>query len=317
MIPIEWLEQANKRIAPYINRTPLTYDMERKFYIKWENRQVTGSFKARGALNKVLLLEDWEREAGLVAASAGNHGLGLALAAQKTGSSVEIFISEHAIPAKIEAMRSLGAKIQSVAGGYPQAEKAGKAYAIEKKKTWVSPYNDGQVIAGQGTVAFEITQELDEIGSAWLVPVSGGGLLSGVGSFLQSKPNRPRLIGVQAKVAPFMHALYFKNSQEGIPDLSSIADGLTGEVESGSVTIPIVKQSVDDIVLVSEEEIAYAIAFAWYVYNEKIEGAGAVGLAAALSTQIQENPVIVVSGGNVQPEFHADILQRFSRESWR
>jgi threonine dehydratase len=318
VIPFEWISQANSRIAPHIQRTPLTYDAARNLYIKWENHQVTGSFKARGAFNKVLLLDERERAAGLVAASAGNHGLGMALAGKNVGAAVEVFVSEHAVPTKVEAMRALGAVIHTVPGGYPEAEAAGKVYAEEKQKTWVSPYNDGQVIAGQGTIGLELMRELPGNVSAWLVPVSGGGLLAGIGSSLQKQAQRPRLIGVQAEVAPFMHSLFYNDTQAGIPDLPSLADGLTGEVEHGSVTIPMVKQTVDEIVLVSEDEIMQAIAFAWYEYGEKLEGAGAVGLAAVLADKVEARPVaIVVSGGNVQPEVHAEIEEHFAGEIWQ
>jgi threonine dehydratase len=317
MIPYEWLEKADSRISPYIQRTPLTFDAARNIYIKWENHQVTGSFKARGAFNKVLLLEDWEREVGLVAASAGNHGQGVALAGREVGARVEVFVSEHAVPTKVEAMRALGAIIHAVPGGYPEAEAAGKAYAEKQGKTWVSPYNDGQIIAGQGTVGLELLKSnIPEVGT-WLVPVSGGGLLAGVGASLREQAHRPRLIGVQAEVAPFMYSLFYKDTQDGLPDLPSLADGLTGEVEHSSVTIPMVKQLVDEIVLVSEDEIARAIAFAWSVYGEKLEGAGAVGLAAILSDEVKERPAcVVVSGGNVQPEVHAEIVRRFVGETW-
>ena len=317
MIPYEWLEQADSRIAPFIHRTPLTHDAARNLYIKWENHQVTGSFKARGAFNKVLLLEDWERKAGIVAASAGNHGQGVALAGQKVGAVVEVFVSDHAVPAKVDAMRALGAIIHAVPGGYPEAEAAGKAYAEAQQKTWVSPYNDGQIIAGQGTIGLEILRELQANAPAWLVPVRGGGLLAGIGASLASQTHRPRLIGVQAAAAPFMHSLFYHGTQDGIPDLPSLADGLTGEVEQGAVTIPMVKQLADEIVLVSEDEIARAIAFAWYVYGEKIEGSGAVGLAAVLSGKVEARPmVVVVSGGNVQPEVHAEIVHRFAGNTW-
>lgn len=336
MIPYEWLEQADSRIVPYIQRTPLIYDAARNVYIKWENRQVTGSFKARGAFNKVLLLEDWEREVGLVAASAGNHGQGLALAGQKVGAAVEIFVSEHAVPAKVEAMQALGAVIHTVAGGYGEAEAAGKAYAEDQQKTWVSPYNDGQVIAGQGTVGLEILRALTPNPSpggrgehsppplgegpgvrSWLVPVGGGGLLAGIGASVREQAHRPRLIGVQSEASAFMHSLFYRDTQSGTPDLATLADGLAGEVEHGSVTIPMVKQLADAIVLVSEDEIAYAMAVAWYLYGERLEGAGAVGLAAVLSGKVQERPVVVVaSGGNVQPEVHAEIVGRFARETW-
>jgi threonine dehydratase len=114
-----------------------------------------------------------------------------------------------------------------------------------------------------------------------------------------------------------MYSLFYKDTQDGLPDLPSLADGLTGEVEHGSVTVPMIKQSVDEIILVSEDEIAQAIAFAWSVYGEKLEGAGAVGLAAILSDKVKERPAcVVVSGGNVQPEVHAEIVQRFAGETW-
>lgn len=337
MIPFEWITQADERIAPHIARTPLTYDAAHGLYIKWENRQVTGSFKARGAFNKVLLLEEWERQVGLVAASAGNHGLGVALAGQQAGAAVEVFVSEHAVPAKVEAMRALGATIHTVPGGYREAEAAGKAYAEQQQKTWVSPYNDGQIIAGQGTVGLEILRTLPQFPAnpsgnlgegarrggrgpgvrVCIVPVGGGGLMAGIGTSFREQAIRPRLIGVQPEASAFMHSLFYKGTQAGTPDLPTLADGLAGEVETGSVTIPMVKQLADEIILVSEEQIAYAIAFAWHTYGEKLEGAGAAGLAAILSEKVQERPaLVVVSGGNVQPEVHAEVVRRFERETW-
>jgi threonine dehydratase len=323
MIPLEWLTQADERISPYIQRTPLSFDEEHSIFIKWENRQVTGSFKARGAFNKLLLLEDWEREAGIVAASAGNHGQGVALAGQRIGAAVEVFVAENAVSTKVHAMQELGAQIHIVAGGYAEAERAGKAYAESNKKTWISPYNDGQIIAGQGTLGLEILRELPQDEMTWLTPVSGGGLLAGIGASLQQfakgreSGSGPRLIGIQAEVAPFMHHLYYQGQQNGIPDLPSLADGLTGAVESGSVTIPLVKQMVDEIVLVSEEEIARTIAYAWANHAQVVEGAGAVCLAAVLSGKVKARPVVaVVSGGNIQPEVHAEIVRAFEDKPW-
>jgi threonine dehydratase len=150
-----------------------------------------------------------------------------------------------------------------------------------------------------------------------LVPVSGGGLLTGIGLSLREQAHRPRLIGVQAEKAPFMHSLFYTDTQAGIPDVPSIADGLTGEVEHESITIPLVKDMVDEIVLVSEDEIAHAMAFTWNVYGEKLEGSGAVGLAAVLSNKVKMRPaLVVVSGGNVGPETHAEILDCFAGEKW-
>lgn len=318
MIPYEWLEQAEARIAPYIRQTPLTSDSERDLFLKWENRQVTGSFKARGAFNKILTLEKWERRNGLVAASAGNHGQGVALAGGPVGAPVEVFVSEHAVPSKLQAMQDLGATIHAVAGGYGEAEAAGREYAEQQQKLFVSPYNDGQVIAGQGTIGLEILRELEarEVGN-WIVPVGGGGLISAIGTLFTRMSPCPRLIGVQAAASPFADSLFHRHTQEGVEDLPTLADGLTGAVEQGSVTIPLMQRYVDDILTVSEEEIARAVAFAWYVYHEKIEGSAAVGLAAFLSGKIVGGPsVLILTGGNMQPELHAQIIQRYAGERW-
>ena len=328
MIPSEWIDQADERIAPHIVRTPLTYDAARNLFVKWENRQKTGSFKARGALNKILALENWEREAGIVTASAGNHGQGVALAGQLTGARVTCFVSEHAVPVKVDAIRALGAEIVVMAGGYPEAEAAGRKFAFENQKTWVSPYNDGQVIAGQGTIALEVVDQIANLieGSqidtlrfsdlTYLVPVSGGGLIAGIGAALTRLTPRPRLVGVQPETAPFMHGLFYRGSQDGIPDLPSLADGLTGAVEADSVTIPMVKQLVDEIILVSEEDIARAVAFAYHEYGETIEPSGAVTIAAALRGLAGSGPqVAIVSGGNIQPEVHARIVADYTGEA--
>lgn len=324
MISSEWVKQANTRIAPHIVHTPLTHDAARNLYIKWENRQKTGSFKVRGALNKVLSLSPQEREKGIVTASAGNHGQGVALAGQLTGAKVTCFVSEHAVPVKVDAIRALGAEIIAVPGGYPEAEAAGLAFAHARGKIWVSPYNDEMVIAGQGTIGLETVEQVaDLFGSqidnvTYIVPVSGGGLIAGIGLALQKLSPRPRLIGVQPEAAPFMYNLFYRNTQDGIPDLPSLADGLTGAVESASITIEMVKKLVYEIVLVSEEEIARAVAFAYREYGEIIEPSGAVTLAASLRTGAGLGPcVVVVSGGNIQPEVHARLVAQFAGDAAR
>ena len=327
MIPYEWMEEAEGRIAVHIRKTPLTLDTSRGLYLKWENHQVTGSFKPRGALNKVLSLEDWERKMGLVAASAGNHGQGVALAARLTEASVDVFVSEHAVPAKVQAMRDLGAQIFPVPGGYAEAEAAGRRYAEQHRRVFVSPYNDGQVIAGQGTTGLEILRELDSSQSQplhtigpianWIVPTGGGGLISAIGTLFTKLSHCPKLIGVQAAASPFTDSLFHRQTQDGVQDLPTLADGLSGPVEQGSVTIPMLERYVDDFLTVSEEQIERAIAFAWYVYHEKIEGSAAVGLAAVLDGRIKERPsVLILTGGNIQPEMHQAIVRRYAGEQW-
>jgi threonine dehydratase len=312
MIPYIWLTEATQRISPYIQRTPLTWDMENDLYLKWENHQITGSFKLRGALNKVLTLQPWERDQGIVTASAGNHGQGVAYASRLVGAPVLIFASEHAVPAKVDAMRSLGAEVRLVPGGYAEAEAAGLFYGKTHATTWISPYNDGQVIAGQGTLGLETLEQLSgSQPSTWVVPVGGGGLVSGIAAALENLSPRPRLIGVQSTASAFFHALFHLGSQAGVIELPSLADGLSGPVEQGSVTIPMVRQRLDDMILVTEEQITVAIRFTWQRYHECIEGSAAVTLAAVLAGKITTKASLCIfSGGNIQPELHRTLCQQ-------
>jgi threonine dehydratase len=320
MLPHIWIEKAAQRVVNYIEKTPLTFDRDENLYIKWENHQITGSFKARGALNKILSLKDRERQAGLVTASAGNHGQGVALAGRMVGAKVTVFVSEHAVPTKLTAMRKLGAQIEMVSGGYGEAELAGKRYAASNRATWISPYNDGQVIAGQATLGLEVLQEIPyQTQLTWVVPVGGGGLISGIGASIKSnsieKPRsyptqRMRLIGVQSQASPFMYSIFHSGTQKGVKEEPSLADGLSGPVEEGSLTIPLVLRNVDDLILVKETEIKFAVAYAWRQYGERIEGSAAAALVPALTGKIPNRPaVVIISGGNIEPEEHQRILQ--------
>ncbi len=315
MIPYSWLEQACDRIGPYIRATPLTYDEKNHIYLKWENHQVTGSFKARGALNKILALQDWELKRGLVTASAGNHGQGVALAGKIKQAKVIVFASEHAQRNKLEAMHELGAEIHLVPGGYGEAEQAGISYAAARGATYVSPYNDGMVIAGQGTIAMEIMRELEDIPPiTWIVPAGGGGLISGIGCALQDVSSSPKLVAVQSEASPFLYNIYHHGTQQGVEDLPSLADGLAGHIEDSSVTIPIVKTYVTDFILVSEHEIQTAIKYAWNNYHEQIEGSAAAALAAITSHRVTDTPaLVVITGGNIEPETHKRIINEPDR----
>jgi threonine dehydratase len=198
-------------------------------------------------------------------------------------------------------------------GGFDVAEKQGKLYAIDTGATWISPYNDGHVIAGQGTIALEILEELNWPGELnWIAPASGGGLISGIAIALEISAQKTRLIAVQSETSPFLYSLYFFGTQEGIKELPTIAEGLAGAVENRSVTIPIIKRRVDDFLLVSEEDIKQAIAYCWYKYRERIEGSAAVTLAAILKDQVTRRPaILIISGGNIQPELHQQIISSY------
>lgn len=318
MFPFEWIQQAHERIAPYIKTTPLTRVTSLDAFIKWENHQITGSFKARGAINKVLSLQPWEREHGLVAVSAGNHGQGVALAGNLVNTQVTVFCSENAVLAKVAAMRRLGAQVIPVSGGYAEAERAGKSFATERGAAWISPYNDSQVIAGQGTIALEVFQQAPELADAacWLVPISGGGLIAGIAVAVKERNPDAKVIGVQTYAAPFFYGLFYQGSQENIAETPSLADGLAGPVEEGSLTIPVVREYVDEIILITEQDIEKAIAWTWSVMGEIIEGSAAVTLAALFqSLHIPRPAIAVVSGGNIQPEVHQQIVSKFGDSS--
>lgn len=311
MIPLEWIEQANRRISQFVVKTPVIYDPSLDLYLKLENHQNTGSFKIRGAASKVLSLSDWELAGGVVACSAGNHGQGVALVSKKCGVQCTVFVPDHAAKVKISAMDNMEAKVIPVPGGYIEAEKAAIDFSRQSRKTFISPYNDGQVVAGQGTIALELIEHfggLDKIKTI-LVPTGGGGLISGMGAVIHERSDRPPLVGVQSEASPFAFQLLRTGSQSGVNEQESIAEGLAGEIDHDSITIPLMKNFVNDVTLVSEQEIKTAIRYAWYTYGEKIEGSAAVGLAARLAGKIKLHPALtIITGGNIQPELHNSII---------
>ncbi len=316
MIPTEWLFEARQRINPYVRQTPITFDAGLDVYFKWENLQITGSFKARGAVNKILSLQSWERQKGLITASAGNHGAGLAYACSITKDPVHIFVPQSTPQIKINHIQDYGGIIHFIPGSYGDTERSAIDYAQQNQAIYISPYNDGQVIAGQATIAMETIEQLKENKiAAWVVPVGGGGLISGIGTAIKAKLGRdsnpaPLLIGIQPEASPFMYHLFKYNHQDNITELPTLADGASGEVEPSSITIPIVKQLVDDFILVTEDEIKTAIRYAWQRYQQVIEGSAALTLAAVLSNRITKRPLLLVmSGGNIQTSVYQQILE--------
>ncbi|MFC2064932.1 threonine/serine dehydratase [Chloroflexota bacterium] len=312
MIPIDWIETAADRINEYIVHTPISHDEDLNLYIKWENKQITGSFKVRGAINRVLSLEPWEKKQCLVTASAGNHGQGVALAGRIVGTKVVVFVSDHAVQSKVDSMKELGAEIKFVKGGYGLSESSAIDYSIKNQATYISPYNDPQVIAGQGTIGLEILKDFQmNEPASWVVPVGGGGLISGLGIVKKANNCQGDLIGIQSESSAFTHALFHGGKQEEIEDKPTLADGLSGPMQDGSITLPIIKNFVDNIFTVSEREIKHAISFAWKKYHEKIEGSAAVSLAAILSGMVKPPALIIITGGNIQKETHHQIIDEY------
>jgi len=316
MITFDDIEAAGERIAPHVVRTPTTRDEalggECEVWFKWENRQTTGSFKLRGALNKLLSLSPGQASGGVLAASSGNHGQGLAYAARLCDMRAMIYVPDDTPGKKMRGMARLGAEVVTVPGGYGAAEETALAVAQNSDAIWVSAYNDAETIAGQGTAALEWLEQVPDL-DLLLVPTGGGGLLAGVGLAAKALKPEVRIVGVQAAASAALCAGFYGRDMDAVTHHPTLADGLAGPVETGSITIPLVKQVVDQILVVSEAEIERAMAYAYCVHGEVIEGAGAVGLAALLSGKVTCNGCVVgilVSGGNVDAERHADILAR-------
>lgn len=287
-------------------------------YLKTENLQVTGSFKVRGAYYKISQLTEEQKKAGVIACSAGNHAQGVALSATKNGIKSVVCMPDGAPISKVEATKGYGAEVVLVPGVYDDAYN--KALELQKEKgyTFVHPFDDEDVIAGQGTIGLEILNQLDNI-DAVVVPIGGGGLISGVAFAIKSLKPNIKVYGVQAANAPSMYESIKKKEQITLDTVSTFADGIAVK-HPGDNTFKIVSKYVDDIVTVSEDEIALAILTLMERQKLVAEGAGATSVAAVLSDKIPaagKNVVCVVSGGNIDVNILSRVLTRGLKSSGR
>ena len=287
-------------------------------YLKTENLQVTGSFKVRGAYYKISQLTDEQKKAGVIACSAGNHAQGVALSATKNGIKSVVCMPDGAPISKVEATKGYGAEVVLVPGVYDDAYN--KALELQKEKgyTFVHPFDDEDVIAGQGTIGLEILNQLENI-DAVVVPIGGGGLISGVAFAIKSLKPEIKVYGVQAANAPSMYESIKKNEQITLDTVSTFADGIAVK-HPGDNTFKIVSQYVDEVVTVSEDEIAMAILTLMERQKLIAEGAGATSVAAVLSDKVPvegKNVVCVVSGGNIDVNILSRVLTRGLKSSGR
>jgi threonine dehydratase len=300
MITLDAIQTAQARLNNYLTPTLLEPALfGQNIYLKLENTNRTHSFKIRGALNAVLSLTDAERQRGIVAASSGNHAQGVAYAAQLAGISARIYMPANTPERKVSAVRRMGAEARLDMPNYDQCEAEALRVAREDGLTYVSPYNDARIVAGAGTIGLEICEALPDVERV-IVPISGGGLISGVACAVKSLKPDVKVIGVNALSAPTMYNLLY--GTEHPENWHTLAEALSGDVESGSITIDLTKQYVDRIVLVDEEQISSAMRWMLDVQGWLVEGGGAVGVAAMLHGLIPadgRSTVIVVSGGNV------------------
>jgi threonine dehydratase len=301
------IEQAAHRLAGVARVTPV-YGSEtfsriagREVHLKAENLQRTGAFKIRGAVNKISLLSQGERAAGVVAASAGNHGQAVAWAAREAGIAATVFMPEESPMAKVEATVNYGAHVELVGESFDEALAAALEVVEERGATFIHAFEDPQVIAGQGTIGLELAEQLGET-DVVVVPVGGGGLASGIALALRERRPNVRLVGVQpAACAPFTGA-----TQHGY----TIAEGIFVK-RPGALTSTILHDLLDGVVTVTDEEISHAIVLCLERTKLVVEGAGAAGLAALLASKVEGRgpAATILSGGNIDPTLLISIMR--------
>jgi threonine dehydratase len=310
------IEEARRRIAGHVVRTSLqpSQSLSRQYdapvFLKLENQQTTGSFKLRGATNAILCLSEAARANGLITASTGNHGRALAHAAKALGTRATICLSALVPTNKVEAIRALGADVRIVGRSQDDAMREVERLVREEGMRFVPPFDDTAVIAGQGTIGLEIADDLPDVALV-LVPLSGGGLASGVAAAIKSRRPQAKVIGVSMERGAAMAASLTAGAPIEVQELETLADSLGGGIGlDNRLTFAMCRTLLDDVVLLSEDEIAEGIRHAARAEGEIVEGAAAVGIAALLAGKVRaDGPIaIVVSGGSIDPTVHRAIV---------
>ncbi len=315
MLTIDNVYRANQVLKAVIRRTDVIYAPKlcegAELYLKTENLQVTGSFKVRGAYYKMSRLSKEEKARGVVACSAGNHAQGVALAAKENGIKAVICLPDGAPISKVEATKSYGAEVCLVEGVYDDAYNKALQLRDEKGYTFLHPFNDEDVIAGQGTIALELLEDLPDV-DAVIVPVGGGGLISGIAYTIKTLSPHVKVYGVEATGAPTMQKSLEHHTVEELPSVSTIADGIAVK-KAGDLTYEFCNKYVDEIVTVTDDEISAAILALMERHKLVTEGAGAVAVAAAMFNKVElkgKKVVCLLSGGNIDVTILSRVIKR-------
>jgi threonine dehydratase len=307
---VDWpaeILQAERRIRPHILETPLERSPhisvlgKAGVYLKLEHVQHTGSFKLRGALNKILSLTPEQLAKGVIAASTGNHGMAVSYAAHQNGAAATVYMQEGTAPEKVELIRSLGGDAVFFGSNPVHAENKARDVAEQSGKVFISPYNDPQVIAGQGTVGVELHRQSDRI-DAVFVSVGGGGLISGLASYLKSKNKNVEIVGCWPENSRVLYESMQAGRVVNYPEQATISDSTAGGVEEGAITLDLCQRLIDRCVLVSEEEIVQALRLVLEKERWIVEGAAALAVAAYLKHANEyagKNVIIVLCGRNI------------------
>lgn len=314
-IDLQRIKEAHSRIQKYVKKTPLLYSRvlsekcEGEVYLKLENQQHTNTFKFRGAVNKMAELSSKEAKAGIVTASSGNHAQGVALAAKTLGIKATIFVPREVSALKLEKLKKYDVEI--VQGGeYNEVEPRARAYGLEHGQTYISPYNDYGIIAGQGTIALEIEEDLKEFDSV-IVPVGGGGLISGIAVAVKSLHPDRSVFGVVTPGAPSLREALLAGKIVKVKEFETLAEAFLGGIEEDALTFDVVKEYVNEIFLVQEDSVANAMRLLWNEEQQIVEGAGATSTAVILENGEffkDKRVVVIVSGGNVADSLFSEIV---------
>ncbi|MFP5114857.1 hydroxyectoine utilization dehydratase EutB [Bacillaceae bacterium C204] len=316
--------EARKRISPIINRTPiiqssiLSEKIGRNVYLKLENVHEVGAFKVRGAANKILSLNEEEKKRGVATFSTGNHGMAVAYIAKKLGIDAVVCISNRVPKAKVDSLKRLGAQIEIV--GDSQDDAGVRCYELEKEKglTVIEPFDDPHVIAGQGTIGLELLEDLPHLTDV-IVPLSGGGLLSGIGLALKSNDKNIRVTGVSMEKSAVMYESLNAGRPVALEESETLADSLLGGIGlDNQYTFQMVQQYMDDVLLIPEDEIAHSMAFMMDKHRIIMEGAAATGIAAVLGNKVppQEGDLaVIITGHNVDLSVLHTIIQKYTFEN--
>lgn len=315
MISLDKIYHARYVLKEVIRDTDVIYaphiNPEAQIYLKTENLQITGSFKVRGAYYKISQLSDEEKKRGVIACSAGNHAQGVALAAQKAGIHAVICLPDGAPISKVEATKSYGAEVVLVEGVYDDAYERALQLRDERGYTFIHPFDDELVIEGQGTIGLELMEQIPDM-DAVIVPVGGGGLISGVAFAIKALNPDVKVYGVQAAGAPSMVSSLREKEIVHLPSVSTIADGIAVKTP-GENTFALTSQYVDEVVTVTDDEIAAAILALMEQQKLVTEGAGAISVAAAMWGKVPvkgKKVVCLLSGGNVDVSILSRVIDR-------
>ncbi len=315
MLTLDNVYRASYALKNVIRKTDVIYApklrSDAEVYLKTENLQITGSFKVRGSYYKMSRLSDEEKARGVIACSAGNHAQGVALSAQKNGIKSVICLPDGAPISKVEATRSYGAEVCLVEGVYDDAYRKALQLRDEKGYTFIHPFDDEDVIAGQGTIALEVVEQLPEL-DAIVVPVGGGGLISGIAYTVKTLNPNVKVYGVQASGAPSMVNSVHDGKIEELASVATIADGIAVK-KPGNLTYEICSKYVDEVVTVTDDEISAAILALMEQQKLVTEGAGAASVAAVMFDKVNvkgKKVVCLLSGGNIDVTILSRVISR-------